>query len=114
MAMPTAQGQEMTSTATEISRAKPEEPSTFLKETQIEVIHAHELKAAANALVAARNAHTPVKITHVHSPISEWKINPTKRKVDTLFYSFIVNRFSDAEIALTESKKKTKIKIKSL
>ncbi len=84
--------------------------TVFLKETQIEIIHAHELKAAANALVAARNAHTSVRITHVHTPISEWKISPTKRKVDTLFYSFIVNHFSDAEIALTESKKKIKIR----
>jgi len=86
------------------------ELTTFLVDNKIDVIHAHELKAAANALAAARNAHTPVKITHVHTPISEWKISPTRRKIDSLFYSFIVNRFSDAEIALTESKKKVKIK----
>ncbi len=98
------------SISSDFDRVYIDELTDFLKEKQIEVIHAHELKAAANALVAARNAHTPVKITHVHTPISEWKISPTKRKVDTLFYSFIVNRFSDAEIALTESKKRVKIK----
>ena len=86
------------------------ELTSFLVDNKIDVIHAHELKAAANALIAARNAHTPVKITHVHTPISEWKISPTRKKIDSTFYSFIVNRFSDAEIALTESKKRVKIK----
>ena len=98
------------SISSDFDRAYIEELTAFLNEKEIDVVHAHELKAVANALTAARAAHTPVKITHVHTPISEWKINPTKRKVDALFYSFIVNRFSDAEIALTPSKKNVKVK----
>jgi len=98
------------SISSDFDRAYIEELTAFLKEKEIDVVHAHELKAVANALTAARAARTPVKVTHVHTPISEWKINPTKRKVDALFYSFIVNRFSDAEIALTPSKKNVKVK----
>ncbi len=83
--------------------------SSYLGDNKIDVIHAHELKAAANALLAAKNAGTPAKITHVHTPISEWKIGSVRKKIDILFYSYIVNRMSDAEIALTESKKQAKI-----
>ncbi|GIW69592.1 MAG: glycosyl transferase [Patescibacteria group bacterium] len=84
--------------------------ASFLKDNEIDIVHSHELKACVNALLASRKAKTPVKITHTHTPISEWKINPLKKKLNAMFYSFMVNKYSDAEIALTESKKKVKIK----
>ncbi len=86
------------------------ELAVFLKAKEIDVIHANELKAGVSALLASRKVKTLVRITHTHTPISEWKIAPLKKKLNSLFYSFMVNRYSNAEIALTESKKKIKMK----
>lgn len=86
------------------------ELEVFLKSKEIDVVHAHELKPVVNALLASRRVKTLVSITHTHTPISEWKIGVLKKKLNRLVYSFLVNRYSDAEIALTESKKKVKIK----
>ena len=85
----------------------------FIKSNSIDVVHAHELKAGVNAILAANIAGVKIKITHVHTPMSEWQIkNILKRilvKIETYFYTIFVNIFSDAEIALTESRKKIKI-----
>lgn len=86
------------------------ELSTFIKENCIDIVHAHELKAASNALLAGNKAKVKVIVTHTHTPISEWKISNFKKKINTKVYSFLVNKYSDSEIALTESKKKVKIK----
>lgn len=87
-----------------------DELAIFLKRKEINIVHAHELKAVVNTLLAARKVATPVRITHSHTPISEWKIGALKKKFNVLIYSFLVNRYSDVEIALTESKKKIKVK----
>lgn len=80
----------------------------YLTEAAIEVVHAHELKPVTNALIAAFLARTPVKISHTHTPISEWKINKLLKAVNILVNTLAVNLFSSAEIALTESRKKVK------
>jgi len=89
------------------------ELSRFLREKRIDVVHAHELKAVVNALIAGTIAKTPVKISHTHTPISEWQSPKLSKRIiwffTTVFYSFIVNVFSDAEIALTQSRKKVKM-----
>jgi len=85
----------------------------FLKKEHIDIVHAHELKAGANTLIAAFLAGTPVKITHTHTPISEWQVPNKLKKFITYFtikfYARLVNMFSTKEIALTESRKKAKM-----
>ncbi len=81
----------------------------FLTENSIDVVHAHELKAVTNTLLAAKQAKTPVKISHTHTPISEWQIPKMKKLLNVFGYSYLVNHYADAEIALTDSKKNVKI-----
>jgi len=85
------------------------ELTEFIKEKNIDVVHGHELKASSNALIAAKKADTKVKISHTHTPISEWRIPNFKKFLNTKFYSFLVNRFADVEIALTESRRDVKM-----
>lgn len=86
----------------------------YIKENNITVVHTGELKAGINALIAAVLAGVPVKITHIHTPMSEWPAENTLkkfyRKLEISFYSFLVNNFATYEIALTESRKAIKIK----
>ncbi|HLD50875.1 hypothetical protein A3K34_02965 [candidate division WWE3 bacterium RIFOXYC1_FULL_40_10] len=85
----------------------------FLAKKKIAVIHGHELKAAANSLLAGFLAKTPVRISHVHTPISEWTITSTIKKVflplTVIGYSTEVNLIGTKEIALTQSRRKTKL-----
>lgn len=81
----------------------------FLKRTKIDVLHAHELKAVTNALLAGFLAKTPVRISHTHTPISEWRIGDVKKKLTVLGYSCLVNLFATREVALTESRKNAKL-----
>ena len=83
--------------------------ATFLKKEKIEIIHAHELKAVINALIAAKIAGVPVMVSHTHTPISTWKVAKFKRRINTVIYSFIVNLLANTEIALTESRRNIKI-----
>ncbi len=80
----------------------------FLRDQQINIIHAHELKAVTNSLLAARLAGTKVKVTHTHTPISEWQIPKLKKQANVFGYSKLINALSDCEIALTESRKRVK------
>ena len=82
--------------------------SRFIKEKNIDIIHAHELKAVVNSLLAGKICDVPV-ISHTHTPISEWKIPDLKKKIDSKIYSFFVNQFSVQEVALTQSRKDAKI-----
>lgn len=84
--------------------------STFLRKEKIDVIHAHELKAVVNSLIAGRLAGTKVRISHTHTPISEWQINPAKKKLNLFVYPKIVNSLATYEIALTASRKDIKIR----
>lgn len=82
----------------------------FLKDSNVDVVHAHELKAVTNSLIAGHFARTKVKISHTHTPISEWKIGKFKKSVNVLGYSRLVNWLADSEIALTDSRKRVKVK----
>ena len=86
------------------------ELTKFIKDSAIDVVHSHELKAVSNTLLACRKNGIKVKVTHTHTPISEWKIGKFIKFFTILGYSTLVNWCSSTEIALTESKKKTKIK----
>jgi glycosyltransferase involved in cell wall biosynthesis len=83
----------------------------FLKEKRIDILHAHELKAVGNALLAGFFAGTKVRIAHTHTPISEWKISPLKKFINIrFFYTPFVNLFATREMALTSSRKRVKVK----
>ena len=73
------------------------------------MVHAHELKAVVNCLVASKLSGTKVRISHTHTPISEWQIPALKKVLNIKINSFTVNLFSSKEIALTESRKKIKV-----
>ncbi len=80
----------------------------FLKQESIDVIHAHELKAVVNCMLAGKLAGTSVRISHTHTPISEWQIAGFKKRLNITVNSLVVNLFSSREIALTESRKAVK------
>jgi len=82
----------------------------FLKENEIEVVHAHELKAVVNTVLAGFLAGVRVRVSHQHTPFSSWQVPKSKRLVYDLFYSILINLFGSREIALTESIKRTKVK----
>lgn len=82
----------------------------FMKAHSVDVVHSHELKAVTNALLAGFFAKTKVNISHTHTPISEWKINKFVKFFTLWGYSTLVNWCSSVEIALTESRKRTKMK----
>lgn len=82
----------------------------FLVQEKVDILHAHELKASVNALIAGYLAGTKVRISHTHTPISEWQIHPLKKKLDLFIYPKVVNRLSTCEVALTPSRKAIKIK----
>ncbi|MCX6783725.1 MAG: glycosyltransferase family 4 protein [candidate division WWE3 bacterium] len=82
----------------------------FLKSRQIDIIHGHELKAGLNALIAGYLAKTPLKIIHIHTPLSQWQVSPLKKKLNIAINRFITNKLADKVIALTESIKDVRIK----
>ena len=81
----------------------------LIKILDIDVVHTHELKAGINGLIASSIAKTPLKISHQHTPISNWQINALKKKLDVFVYTMFVNLLSSFEIALTEEIKKQKM-----
>ena len=81
----------------------------FLKQEKIDVVHAQKLKAAGNAMLAGFLAGTKVRISHTHTPISEWQVSSFKKLLNSrLFYTPLVNMFSTRELALTITRKRTK------
>jgi glycosyltransferase involved in cell wall biosynthesis len=82
----------------------------YLRMEKIEVIHAHELKAVVNSLIAAAIVGTEVRVSHTHTPITEWKIGPLKKVFDIALDTFMVNVYGSSEIALTESRKAIKLR----
>lgn len=82
----------------------------YLRKEKIDIVHAHELKAVGNTLFAAALARTKVRVTHTHTPISEWQIPNWKKFLNMkLFNSPAVNILSTREIALTPSRKVVKV-----
>jgi glycosyltransferase EpsF len=86
----------------------------ILRKEKIDVVHAHELKAGVNSLIAAYVASVKVRVTHIHTPMSEWRVNDWAKKLYThaeiFFYSTLVNLLAGKEIALTPSRKRIKAK----
>lgn len=82
----------------------------FLEENSIELVHAHELKAVANSLIAAFLGGVKIRISHQHTPFVNWQVSRSKRLIYDLFYSILINLLGSKEIALTESIKRTKIR----
>jgi len=80
----------------------------FLTKNKIDVLHAHELKAVSSSLLAGALAKTSVRISHTHTPISEWKISYLKKRMNIMFDNLLVNLFATREIALTESRRSVK------
>src|SRR3990167_878035 len=62
-----------------------------------------------NTTVAAGLAGVKNRVTHTHTPISEWRISNFKKKFNSWFYSLVVNLLSSREVALTESRKRVKM-----
>ena len=79
------------------------ELSGFIRKNKIDILHAHELKAVSNSMIAGLLAGVKVKISHTHTPISTWRINKVRRFLDVKIYTLLVNLLSDREIALTKS-----------
>lgn len=82
----------------------------FLKDNGIEVVHAHELKAVFNSVMAGFLAGVKIRISHQHTPFVDWQVSKSKRLIYDLFYSILINLLGSKEIALTESIKKAKMK----
>jgi glycosyltransferase involved in cell wall biosynthesis len=82
----------------------------FLRDQKIDVIHSHELKAVVNSLIAAAIVGTEVRVSHTHTPLTEWRIGPIKKVLNIALDTFMINVFGSCEIALTESRKKLKLR----
>ncbi len=87
---------------------------SYLIQNKIDVVHAHELRACSNALIAGFFSKTKVRITHIHTPMSEWKLQNIIRKIYThiaiLGYVCEATLLSTCEIALTDSRKRIKMR----
>jgi glycosyltransferase involved in cell wall biosynthesis len=82
----------------------------FLKENEIEVIHANEPRIVFHSMLAGFIVGVRVRISHTHTPISMWQIPWYKKILNIILNSLIVNLFSTKEVALTNSIKVQKIK----
>jgi glycosyltransferase involved in cell wall biosynthesis len=82
----------------------------FIKENQIEVIHANEPRVVFHSMLAGFLAGVRVRISHTHTPISMWQIPWAKKFLNLILNSLVINLLSTKEIALTNSIKKQKIK----
>ncbi|PIS22185.1 hypothetical protein COT50_03265 [candidate division WWE3 bacterium CG08_land_8_20_14_0_20_41_10] len=82
----------------------------FLQENNIELVHAHELKAVTNTLIAAFLAGVKIRISHQHTPFTNWQVAKSKRLIYDLFYSILISLLGSKEVALTQSIKQAKIK----
>lgn len=82
---------------------------SILKKNKIEIIHANEPKIVFNSLIASYIAKVPVRISHTHTPISDWRVGPFSKILNIFFNSVFVNLFATYEISLTEKIKQKKI-----
>lgn len=81
----------------------------ILKKEKIDVIHANDPRIVFNSLLAGFLSKTKVRISHTHTPISDWQIPEFSKKINIFMNSIIVNLFSDYEICLTEYIRRIKI-----
>lgn len=81
----------------------------FMMKNKIDILHANEPKIVFNSLIAGYLAKVPVRISHTHTPISEWRVSPFAKITNIIFNSFIVNLLATYEISLTEKIKQKKV-----
>jgi len=81
----------------------------FIRQNRIEVLHAHQLKTVINGLIAGKVANVPLKIAHIHTPLSQWQISPLKKRIDIFVNRIVTNLCADKAIALTEATKKERV-----
>ena len=84
----------------------------FIRRNKIDILHAHQLKTVVNGLIAGKIAGVPLKIAHIHTPLSQWPVSPIKKYLNILniFVNKIVtNLCADKVVALTEATKKERI-----
>lgn len=84
--------------------------SRFLKDNRIQIIHAHELKAVTNSLLAGFLAGVKVRVSHQHTPFSNWQVSKSIRLIYDVCYSILVIIFGTTEISLTDSIKSLKMR----
>lgn len=82
----------------------------FLTLYKIDVLHTHGLKATGNALLAGYLSRTKVRISHIHTPFTDWSLPKGKKRIYMKAYSMAVNSFSTKEIALTNVIRAKKLK----
>ncbi len=82
----------------------------YLKRENIEVVHTHDLKAGVNALIAAKLAGVPVRIGHIHTPLSVWEISGMKKTINLFVYRLVHVTCATHEIAITSTVKDIKLK----
>ena len=82
----------------------------LLRILNISVVHTHELKAGVNGLIAASLLRLPLKISHQHTPISNWQVMSLQKRINALVYRLSVNKLASFEVALTSEIEKQKIK----
>lgn len=83
---------------------------SYLKRENIDVVHTHDLKAGVNALIAAKLAGVPVRIGHIHTPLSVWEISRVKKAINLFVYRLVHTICATHEIAITHTAKDIKLK----
>ncbi|HXK52630.1 glycosyltransferase [Candidatus Nomurabacteria bacterium] len=81
----------------------------YIKKHNIQVVHCNELRAVANTLIASRLAGVRCRISHIHTPYSQWQVPVYKRKIYSICYAMAVRLLSSSEIALTNETLKVKL-----
>ncbi len=81
----------------------------FIRQNQIDILHAHQLKTVINGLIAGKIAGVPLKIAHIHTPLSQWQVSPIKKKINIFVNRIVTNLCADKVIALTEATKQERI-----
>lgn len=83
---------------------------SYLKRENIDVVHTHDLKAGVNALIAAKLAGVPVRVGHIHTPLSVWEISRIKKAINLFVYRLVHVTCATHEIAITNTAKEIKLK----
>jgi len=83
---------------------------SFIKENNIEIIHANEPRIVFHSMLAGFISGVRVRVSHTHTPISMWQIPWYKKLLNILLNSLTINLLSTKEVALTPSISKQKMK----
>ena len=81
----------------------------FIRQNKIDILHAHQLKTVVNGLIAGKIAGAPLKIAHVHTPVSQWQISSFKKKINIFVNRVVTNLCADKVVALTEATRRARV-----